>query len=286
MSGKEAHLELQVILCTAGRLDSLLAIAPRLRVMYWHGPVAVIDGEPPTPEALGHVALTARRLLDRYVLVFDPSVIETRLTVEQQLFDLIAAQYECVIDTMNNRNNLRILLRLATRGTHRSHPGTMRQKHSPQQAASAAAMRNQSHGNIADWLEVLDYGCGTGLSATVAHEFPVRLTGCDISPAMLAQARQRGLRVLSHHELATVPDGYFDAIIAGYVLHLAIPSQELSSVCRTLRVGGHLAANFHKGYGYDEVSEILGRLQGFTALDVRHYGSFHHGRYGLWRRDA
>lgn len=42
-------------------------------------------------------------------------------------------------------------------------------------------------------LHVLDAGCGTGLCADVLRPVAARLDGLDLSPAMLAQARARGL---------------------------------------------------------------------------------------------
>jgi SAM-dependent methyltransferase len=281
---KRTSLEPGLTFCITSRLDSLLSVDPRLRVVYWHGAVAVMNGEPPSPEALGGVALAVRRMLDRYFLVFDPAVLETRLMVEQVLFDLIANQYERLIDVANNQHNLRTLLRLVTLATH-GNLDLMARQCLPGQPGSTGQGRLRSDNAPLARLEVLDYGCGTGLGATVAHEFAIHLIGCDRNPAMLAQARQRGLSVLMLDDLAALPEGSFDAVIAGYVLHLAVPSEELALVCRTIRDGGHLAANFHKGYGYDDIREMLGRFGDFTASDVTDLDSLHHGRYGLWRRD-
>ncbi len=41
-------------------------------------------------------------------------------------------------------------------------------------------------------LDILDAGCGTGLSASALQPFAAHLTGVDLSPAMVEKARQRG----------------------------------------------------------------------------------------------
>ncbi len=50
------------------------------------------------------------------------------------------------------------------------------------------------------WLRVLDAGCGTGLAAPLLRPIANRLSGVDLSPGMLARARERRL---------------YDALIAG-----------------------------------------------------------------------
>jgi predicted TPR repeat methyltransferase len=42
-------------------------------------------------------------------------------------------------------------------------------------------------------LAVLDLGCGTGLSGAAFHDLAFRLDGIDLSPAMVAEARSRGI---------------------------------------------------------------------------------------------
>jgi predicted TPR repeat methyltransferase len=70
-------------------------------------------------------------------------------------------------------------------------------------------------------LRILDLGCGTGLAGVAFHEFAGRLDGIDLSPAMLVQARARGL----YDDLrlgdieAALPDGaVYDLVLAADTL--------------------------------------------------------------------
>lgn len=96
-------------------------------------------------------------------------------------------------------------------------------------------------------LDILDLGCGTGLCGLAFRAFARTLTGVDLSPAMAAKARARGIydRVVVGDMIATAratPAG-FDAILAadalGYVGDLA----PLFAAARAaLRSGGRFAA--------------------------------------------
>ena len=71
-------------------------------------------------------------------------------------------------------------------------------------------------------LDVLDAGCGTGLCAPVLRPYARRLTGIDLSPRMLAQARARDLYDgLEVADLTSALDGQaaaWDLILAADVL--------------------------------------------------------------------
>lgn len=91
---------------------------------------------------------------------------------------------------------------------------------------------------------VLDLGCGTGLAgAAVAHRAD-RLTGVDLSPAMLARARAKGCYdrlVVSELGafLAGEPDGSADLCIAADVfIYCADLRPVLAPIGRVLRPGG------------------------------------------------
>ena len=112
-------------------------------------------------------------------------------------------------------------------------------------------------GAPANTLDILDLGCGTGLSGRAFRAFARTLVGVDLSPAMAAKARARGIydRVIvgdmtracarGAHDVAALGEtpAAFDLVVAadvlGYVGDLA---PVFSSVRVTLRRPGWFAA--------------------------------------------
>jgi len=105
----------------------------------------------------------------------------------------------------------------------------------------------------------LDLGCGTGLMAPLLRPLlrpGGRLTGLDLAPAMLAQARRSGLydallggELVAH--LAAAPERH-DLIVAADVLaYLGALAPMLAGVARCLLPGGLFAATLelHAGEG-------------------------------------
>jgi predicted TPR repeat methyltransferase len=84
-----------------------------------------------------------------------------------------------------------------------------------------------------DRLAILDLGCGTGLAGAVFQPLAARLDGVDLSPAMIAKARARGI--------------YDDLAVADLETALATPgpSYDLILAADTLVYLGDLAAVFH-----------------------------------------
>ena len=73
-------------------------------------------------------------------------------------------------------------------------------------------------------LDLLDLGCGTGLCGLHFQNWARSLTGIDLSPKMLAQARARGIYAeLIHGDIITAPRQFinrFDLVVASDVLLL------------------------------------------------------------------
>jgi predicted TPR repeat methyltransferase len=103
-------------------------------------------------------------------------------------------------------------------------------------------------------LEVLDAGCGTGLSGQALRPWARRMTGVDLSPRMLDVARGRAIyETLEEAELveflAAHPAAY-DLVAASDVLnYLGDLAPALRAVAGALRPGGHAAFSLETGEG-------------------------------------
>lgn len=97
---------------------------------------------------------------------------------------------------------------------------------------------------------ILDIGVGTGaLSLALAHHYPtVQVTGIDLSPEMLRDARRR-FRLVGVSFCARLADAstlplqtdVFDAVVSAHMLeHLPDPSAALREALRVLKPGAPL----------------------------------------------
>ncbi|GGD94595.1 methyltransferase [Aureimonas endophytica] len=135
---------------------------------------------------------------------------------------------------------------------------------------------------------VLDLGCGTGLMGTVLRPLATRLVGLDLSPAMLAKARAKGVYDALHESdilaFAAEEDG-FDLVVAADVLnYLGDLAPVFARARRWLRPGGLLAFTLEAHAGaepfvlretlrYAHAAEAVSRqlaAAGFAASAPRH----------------
>jgi predicted TPR repeat methyltransferase len=91
--------------------------------------------------------------------------------------------------------------------------------------------------------QVLDLGCGTGLSGLALKPFATRLEGLDLSPRMLAAARARGIYASLHEAdlLDFLPRraGAWDLIAAADVLnYLGDLTPAFTAIATALKPGG------------------------------------------------
>jgi ubiquinone/menaquinone biosynthesis C-methylase UbiE len=118
---------------------------------------------------------------------------------------------------------------------------------------------------------LLDLGTGTGLVAAAAARTPctaARVVGLDVSPAMLARARERVAPfrvalVTGDAEALPCRDGSFDAAAGHFVLvFLKRPAAAVAELHRVLRPGGRVvltALSRPEATAYGPVLEALGR---------------------------
>jgi predicted TPR repeat methyltransferase len=108
-----------------------------------------------------------------------------------------------------------------------------------------------------DGIAILDLGCGTGLSGAAFADLASRLDGVDLSPAMVAKARERNIYdslVVGDIETQLIePAGEYDLILAADTLvYLGDLAPLLAGAARNLKPGGIFLATIERmeGEGY------------------------------------
>lgn len=100
--------------------------------------------------------------------------------------------------------------------------------------------------------DVLEVGCGTGLVLHRIASFARRAQGVDLSPGMLAHARERGLDVTEGSATALpFDDASFDVTCSFKVLpHIREIELALREMARVTRPGGHILAEFYNPHSF------------------------------------
>jgi ubiquinone/menaquinone biosynthesis C-methylase UbiE len=95
--------------------------------------------------------------------------------------------------------------------------------------------------------DVLEVGCGTGLLLARIAAFARSAKGIDLSPGMLAHARERGLDVTEGSATSLpFPDASFDVVCSFKVLaHVREIDVALREMARVTRPGGTVLAEFY-----------------------------------------
>jgi ubiquinone/menaquinone biosynthesis C-methylase UbiE len=157
-------------------------------------------------------------------------------------------------------------------------------------SAVAAAVRRSVP--LSPDLQVLDFGCGTGLVTLALQPFVGRITGADSSEGMLGQLRRKiAAKTLANVDAvridavaADVPDERYDVIVSSMALHHV---EDLAPLFRRfhelLRTGGRVALAdldredgtfhddargvFHLGFDRAEVVSLLAGA-GFDSVEA------------------
>jgi predicted TPR repeat methyltransferase len=101
-------------------------------------------------------------------------------------------------------------------------------------------------------LDILDLGCGTGLSGVAFHALASRLDGIDLSPAMIEKARARGIYAdlrVADIEAPIAGHPYDLGLAADTLVYLGDLSRVFESVHGALRSGGHFLFTIEKDNG-------------------------------------
>lgn len=165
------------------------------------------------------------------------------------------------------------------------------------------ALLDQATAELADLIEawipvsgrdILDFGCGIGRLAAALAGRGARVTGVDLSPEMIAEARRRAPFVtflpVEGEGLPELPSHGFDAIVAAdsfpYLVRAGEPvlRRQLTDFARLLRPGGELLV-FNWSYRGDPDADRAdaGRLAADTGFAVLRAGEH---PFRLWDASA
>lgn len=172
--------------------------------------------------------VTIHRILDRFYLCVPTFDEGKRQALIDNFFELIGESYDSLVDVKRNVSNIRNLIYIL-----------------------------QDVVGPLNGREIIDYGCGSGLSLEIASEFNVAIIGYDRCHMMRQRAASRGMRVWGPGELAQRPEGSVLGAFASYVFHLLPHTGGLELLWSRLNSRGALVANFHKGLGIELVNDCM-----------------------------
>lgn len=110
-----------------------------------------------------------------------------------------------------------------------------------------AYIKNHLPSNFSHNIDILDFGCGSGLSSKLITQYmdEISLDGIDISEKAveLATQIQCNAKHISIGEPIPFSDKSFDFVIAVFVMHFNIGNFYLTEIHRTLKRGGRFVFN-------------------------------------------
>ncbi|HVT69820.1 MAG TPA: methyltransferase domain-containing protein [Trebonia sp.] len=116
--------------------------------------------------------------------------------------------------------------------------------------------------------EVLDVGCGTGISSRLLAAAGCRVLGVDPDPRMAAAAREQGIEVEVAKFEGWDPAGRrFDAVTAAQAWHWVDPVAGAAKAAAVLRPGGRLAVIWNSFDPPRDLREAFGEVYARAAPD-------------------
>lgn len=167
---------------------------------------------------------TTYSYLDKFILVLPDDVYQRRM-IWEYIYKIYSKDYEKMIDQKHNLQCIQYMLNILQREKYNGA------------------------------LNILDFGCGTGLS--INAEFSGQIYGYDINESMRKIACEKGMKVLTEEDFWNLPAECFQGVLASYTLHMAVSGSELNKIVSILINNGLLVANFYKGIDCDRVTEKL-----------------------------
>jgi len=163
--------------------------------------------------------------LDVFWIVL-PDDQENQRKLWKAFYDSYVQYYESLINTANNISCLELFKTIITEKTT-----TLLEK------------------------KILDFGCGTGLSAKVFGNSDILCY--DNNPVMRQKALRNGLKTIDRERFLLLEDELFDICIACYVFHLTIDKYDLMNIIRVIKKEGLIIANFYKCINENEVNSFM-----------------------------
>ncbi len=134
---------------------------------------------------------------------------------------------------------------------------------------------------------IIDICCGTGEQLRLLANDKLLLTGVDLSPAMLAQARNKSPAAIHYLETdATnlpLPDNEYDAVIVSFALHEKTGVQHraiFKEACRLVKHSGHIIIADYAKPSASPTSFIVGNI--LIPIIERAAGLNHYHNYRDW----
>lgn len=162
--------------------------------------------------------------LDKFILVLPDDACQRRM-IWEYIYKNYAKDYEKMINQKHNLQCIQYMLNI---------------------------LQREKYNGV---LNILDFGCGTGLS--INAEFIGQIYGYDINESMRKIACKKGMKVLTEEDFWNLPAECFQGVLASYALHMAVSGSELNKIVSTLINNGLLVANFYKGIDCDRVTKKL-----------------------------
>jgi SAM-dependent methyltransferase len=169
------------------------------------------------------------RYLDKFYLLLPTHQHENAFTIKLSFFEFIASDYENLVEISRNLENITFIVDTIC--------GLVGEQAKP--------------------IQLIDFGCGTGLSAFVKSKREVEIIGIDASTEMVKISTGKNMRVVLQSELSDAAMPMVDAAFSSYVMHFCPPREHIFQIWERIRPSGYFMANLHKSIGLEHVIDCF-----------------------------